>query len=134
VAENAILVMHNVKALRQEGVGLDDALGRATLMRSRRIVMTTRAAVCALLPLTLGFGAGAQLQQPLAIVVVGGFSLSRFLLSFGLLVLYRLMKRPSHPPGEQSCDPFVMWCASHPVKSVFDKVRRTNAPDKFEAH
>jgi cobalt-zinc-cadmium resistance protein CzcA len=55
-------------------------------------VMTTLAAVCALAPLSLGIGAGAQMQQPLAIAVIGGFSTSSFLLFFGLPVIYRLMK------------------------------------------
>lgn len=92
VAENAIFVMHNVKAFRAEGLGLDETLVRATLMRARPIIMTTLGAVCALLPLSLGVGAGAQMQQPLAIAVIGGFSLSSFLLFFGLPVIYRLMK------------------------------------------
>jgi multidrug efflux pump subunit AcrB len=93
VAENAIFVMHNVKALKGEGVDVDTALLRATMMRSRPIVMTTLAAVCALLPLSLGVGGGAQLQQPLAIAVIGGFSLSSLLLFFGLPMIYRLTQR-----------------------------------------
>jgi multidrug efflux pump subunit AcrB len=52
--------------------------------------MTTLAAVLALLPLSLGIGAGAQLQRPLAIAVIGGFSLSSFFLLFGLPMLYRV--------------------------------------------
>jgi CzcA family heavy metal efflux pump len=96
VAENAIFVMHNVKALRTEGLALDAALVRATVMRSRPIVMTTLAAVCALLPLSLGVGGGGQMQQPLAIAVIGGFSLSSLLLFFALPVIYRLIKSPLH--------------------------------------
>jgi multidrug efflux pump subunit AcrB len=92
VAENAIFVMHNVKVLRTGGLDLDAALVRATVMRGRPIVMTTLAAVCALLPLAVGVGGGGQMQQPLAIAVIGGFSLSSFLLFFGLPVIYRLMK------------------------------------------
>ena len=93
VAENAIFVMHYVKALLAEGHPLDDALVEASRVRARPILMTTLAAVFALLPLSMGFGAGAQMQQPLAIAVIGGFSLSSVLLLFGLPLLYRLMKR-----------------------------------------
>jgi CzcA family heavy metal efflux pump len=93
VAENAIFVLHNVKALQSHGTALDEALVKACVMRSRPILMTTLAAVFALLPLALGVGAGAQMQQPLAIAVIGGFSLSSFLLFFGLPVVYRLLKR-----------------------------------------
>jgi CzcA family heavy metal efflux pump len=95
VAENAIFVMHNVKALRMEGIDLDPALVRAVVQRARPIVMTTLAAVCALLPLSLGVGGGGQMQQPLAVAVIGGFSLSSALLFFGLPVIYRLIKRVS---------------------------------------
>ena len=93
VAENAIFVMHYVKALLAEGHPLDDALVEASRVRARPILMTSLAAVFALLPLSMGFGAGAQMQQPLAIAVIGGFSLSSVLLLFGLPLLYRLMKR-----------------------------------------
>ena len=92
VAENAIFVLHQAKLLQAGGLDLDAALVRAGLMRSRPIVMTTLAAVLALLPLSLGIGAGAQMQQPLAIAVIGGFSLSSSLLFFGLPMVYRLFK------------------------------------------
>jgi CzcA family heavy metal efflux pump len=93
VAENAIFVMHNVKGLTAGGVTLDEALVRATRMRTRPIIMTALAAVFALLPLSLGVGAGSQMQQPLAIAVIGGFSLSSLLLFFGLPLVYRLFRR-----------------------------------------
>ncbi len=98
VAENAIFVMHNVKKLTGDGVSLDDALVRASRMRTRPIIMTALAAVFALLPLSLGVGAGAQMQQPLAIAVIGGFSLSSLLLFFGLPLVYRIIARPRRSP------------------------------------
>jgi multidrug efflux pump subunit AcrB len=55
--------------------------------------MTTLAAVFALLPLALGIGAGAQMQQPLAIAVIGGFSVSSIILLFGLPLIYRMLRR-----------------------------------------
>ncbi|HTR98247.1 MAG TPA: efflux RND transporter permease subunit, partial [Bacteroidota bacterium] len=96
VAENAIFVMHNVYRLKAEGVPVDEALVRATRMRTRPIIMTAMAAVFALLPLSLGIGAGAQMQQPLAIAVIGGFSLSSILLFFGLPLVYRMFRRELH--------------------------------------
>jgi multidrug efflux pump subunit AcrB len=91
VAENAIFVLHQVKRLQATGMTLDAALVQAGVMRSRPIIMTTLAAVFALLPLSLGMGAGAQMQQPLAIAVIGGFSVSSSLLFFGLPMVYRLI-------------------------------------------
>jgi multidrug efflux pump subunit AcrB len=102
VAENAIVIMHEVKRLRAEGVGVDDALVSASMMRARPIIMTMLAAVCALLPLALGVGAGAQLQRPLAIAVIGGFSLSSVLTLFGLPLLYRMMCSETISQGKES--------------------------------
>ncbi|HUI65225.1 MAG TPA: efflux RND transporter permease subunit [Bacteroidota bacterium] len=93
VAENAIFVMHNMKRLVAGGTPLDEALVEATRVRTRPIIMTAMAAVFALLPLSLGLSAGSQMQQPLAIAVIGGFSLSSLLLFFALPLIYRLMKR-----------------------------------------
>lgn len=97
VAENAIFVLHNVRALQAEGASLDDALIGASHMRARPILMTTLAAVFALLPLAMGIGAGAQMQRPLAIAVIGGFSVSSLILLFGLPMIYRLMQRRQMP-------------------------------------
>ena len=72
---------------------LDEALVQAASRRVRPILMTTLAAVFALLPLSLGIGAGSQMQQPLAIAVIGGFSVSSLILFFGLPLIYRLLKR-----------------------------------------
>ncbi len=92
VAENAIFVMHSAKIFQGQGNSLDDALVSACKVRARPILMTTLGAVLAFLPLALGIGTGAQMQQPLAIAVIGGFSVSSLLLFFGLPVIYRLLK------------------------------------------
>jgi CzcA family heavy metal efflux pump len=93
VAENAIFVLHAVKAFQTEGMTLDEAIVKAGQVRARPILMTTLAAVFALLPLALGIGTGAQMQQSLAIAVIGGFSVSSLLLFFGLPMVYRLFRR-----------------------------------------
>ena len=94
VAENAIFVLHSTKIHQEKkGLNLDEALVSACTERTRPILMTTLGAVLAFLPLALGIGSGAQMEQPLAIAVIGGFSLSCFLLFFGLPVVYRLLRK-----------------------------------------
>jgi multidrug efflux pump subunit AcrB len=93
VAENAIFVLHAVKSFQAEGLSLDRAIVKAGQVRARPILMTTLAAVFALLPLALGIGTGAQMQQSLAIAVIGGFSVSSILLFFGLPMVYRLFRK-----------------------------------------
>ncbi len=93
VAENGVFVMHETKRVRDGGADLDTALVTACRRRARPIIMTTLAAVLALAPLALAIGTGAQMQQPLAIAVIGGFSVSSILLFFVLPTLYRLLHK-----------------------------------------
>ncbi len=93
VAENGVFVMHETKRIRAGGVDLDTALVTACRRRTRPIIMTTLAAVLALAPLALAIGTGSQMQQPLAIAVIGGFSVSSILLFFVLPALYRLQHK-----------------------------------------
>ena len=93
VAENAIFVVHEAHRGIGEGLSLEEALIEATRLRARPIFMTTLAAVLALLPLAIGLRGGAQMQQPLAIAVIGGFSTSSLLLFFALPMLYALLHR-----------------------------------------
>jgi multidrug efflux pump subunit AcrB len=90
VAENAVFLLFYAEQFRADGHDLETALMRAGQVRARPITMTTLAAVLALLPLALGIGAGAEMQKPLAIAVIGGFSISVPLLLFCLPPLYCL--------------------------------------------
>lgn len=91
VAENAIFLVHYIRRFSREGAPVREAVIRAGHIRMRPIIMTTLAAVLALLPLAVGLGVGAQMQQPLAIAVIGGFSFSAFLLLLLLPVFYVLI-------------------------------------------
>ncbi|MBI3872627.1 MAG: efflux RND transporter permease subunit [candidate division Zixibacteria bacterium] len=92
VAENAVFVLYEAKRGRAPGQNLNALLVVACQRRARPIIMTALAAILALLPLALGLGAGAQMQQPLAVAVIGGFCVSALLLFFVLPFLYRVLK------------------------------------------
>ncbi len=93
VNENGVFIIHMIKELgRERGESLETVL-QAAKVRTRPILMTMFAAVFALMPLALGVGAGAQMQQPLAVAVIGGFVLSSFLLLFELPTLYVFLRR-----------------------------------------
>ena len=73
VVNNAIVLVDAVNLLRRERqMGAADAVIEAGRLRQRPILMTTTTTVLGLLPLALGIGAGAEIQAPLARVVVGG--------------------------------------------------------------
>jgi HAE1 family hydrophobic/amphiphilic exporter-1 len=79
VAKNAILQVDHARNLRAQGVELGDAVVIASRDRLRPILMTTLALVGGMLPLALGSGPGAEERRAIAVVVIGGQSLSLFL-------------------------------------------------------
>jgi CzcA family heavy metal efflux pump len=93
VHENGVFIVHMIQEIGgTKGYTIESVI-EATKVRARPILMTTFAAVFALMPLALGIGAGAQMQQPLAVAVIGGFLLSSFLLLFELPMLYVFLNR-----------------------------------------
>ncbi|HLJ94850.1 MAG TPA: efflux RND transporter permease subunit, partial [Gemmataceae bacterium] len=98
--KNGILLVEYIQQLRREGVELEAALLQAGRTRFRPILMTSLAAILGLFPLALGVGPGAQMQQPLAIMVIGGLTanmlFTRMVIPVGYLVLER-RATPSKP-------------------------------------
>lgn len=74
VVKNGILLIDAANRRRLHGASIEEALIAAGRLRLRPILMTTFAAIGGLLPLALGIGAGAAMEQPLAIAVIGGLS------------------------------------------------------------
>jgi multidrug efflux pump subunit AcrB len=91
--KNGILLVEYIQQLREEGMELRAALLLAGRTRFRPILMTSLAAILGLAPLALGIGPGAQMQQPLAIMVIGGMTanmlFTRMIIPVGYLVLER---------------------------------------------
>ena len=89
--KNGIILIEYIGQLRGEGCTLHDALIHAGRIRFRPILMTSLATILGLLPLALGFGPGAQMQQPLAIAVIGGLTVNmlvtRLLIPVGYLAI-----------------------------------------------
>jgi multidrug efflux pump subunit AcrB len=82
-------------ARRGQGLGPEDAIYQAALLRFRPIMMTTFAALLGALPLALGWGAGSELRRPLGVAMVGGLLLSQALTLFTTPVIYLYMDRAS---------------------------------------
>jgi multidrug efflux pump subunit AcrB len=94
VVKNGIILFEYVHKLwEDEGTPLSEALVAAGKIRIRPILMTTLATLFGLLSLALGIGAGAALQKPLALAVIGGLLLSTFVTLLVMPVLYSLLER-----------------------------------------
>jgi len=88
IAENAIFTVHQYNMNRKAGGNVVEAVNYAIALRIRPKLMTAISSILALMPLALGLGMGAQMQQPLAVAVIGGFTVALPLL---LVVLPSLM-------------------------------------------
>ncbi|WP_341305289.1 MdtB/MuxB family multidrug efflux RND transporter permease subunit [Pseudomonas sp. TMP25] len=96
VKKNAIMMIDfALDAERNQGMTPDAAIYQAALLRFRPILMTTLAALFGAIPLMLATGSGAELRQPLGLVMVGGLLLSQVLTLFTTPVIYLYFDRLS---------------------------------------
>ena len=88
-----LVIVSCIRDLRAQGAGIDQAIVEGTLTRLRPVLMIALVASLGFLPMALNVGTGAEVQRPLATVVIGGILSSTLLTLLVLPVLYRLFHR-----------------------------------------
>ncbi|HEY0784006.1 MAG TPA: efflux RND transporter permease subunit, partial [Thermoanaerobaculia bacterium] len=88
VVKNGIVMLDYAHRLQAGGMASREALATAARVRLRPILMTTLCTLFGLLPLALGLGAGAELQKPLALAVIGGLGLSTLVTLYAVPSIY----------------------------------------------
>ena len=90
---NGIMLISFINQLREQGRALRDAVVEGTLTRLRPKLMTALVASLGFVPMAIATGAGAEVQRPLATVVIGGIITSTFLTLLVVPVLYEWLER-----------------------------------------
>jgi multidrug efflux pump len=92
IAKNGILVVEFANQLRDEGMSVDEAIFESSMIRLRPVLMTTISTMLGAIPLVLSSGAGAESRYSMAIVVLGGITLSSLITLYLIPALYRLIE------------------------------------------
>ena len=101
---NGIMLISFINQLREEGKSLRDAVVEGTLTRLRPKLMTALVASLGFLPMAIATGAGAEVQRPIATVVIGGIITSTFLTLLVVPLLYEWLERKTKPRNQQTIE------------------------------
>ena len=105
VVNNAILLVHQTRAMERRGLARRHAVTEAVGMRLRPIVMSTLTSIFGMLPLLLVPGAGSELYRGLAAVIIGGMCVSAAFTLILLPSLLRIGEGASRPAPERTGEP-----------------------------
>jgi len=91
---NGLVMITFINELRDSGRSVEDAVVRGAVTRLRPVLMTALVASFGFVPMAIATGTGAEVQRPLATVVIGGLVSSTLLTLVVLPALYRVFNRP----------------------------------------
>lgn len=97
---NGLVIITFISNLRRQGIDLETAIVEGAMKRIRPVLMTALVASLGFVPMAIATSAGAEVQQPLATVVIGGIISSTLLTLFVLPALYRIAHRKSKPTDQ----------------------------------
>jgi cobalt-zinc-cadmium resistance protein CzcA len=101
---NGLVMISSIRSLREAGMAMPDAVHTGALSRLRPVLMTALVASLGFVPMAIATGTGAEVQRPLATVVIGGILSSTILTLLVLPLLYRMIHRKDPPEEELSKD------------------------------
>lgn len=93
VVNNAIVLVDCINRFRMEGMEMDEAIINAGAVRMRPVLMTAITTILGLLPLAIGFGTGAEMIRPVAIVCIGGLIYATLMTLVIIPVMYKIFAR-----------------------------------------
>ncbi len=88
VVKNGIVLVDYINLNRERGMGITTAVINGGKSRLRPVIMTTATTVLGMIPMAIGFGEGAELWQPMGVVIVGGLTVSTLITLILIPTLY----------------------------------------------
>ena len=90
---NGVVMVSHYESLKRQSLSLSERVANGAVSRLRPILMTATTAMFGLLPLAFASGPGAEIQKPLAIVVIGGLISSTLITLYLLPIGYHYLER-----------------------------------------
>jgi cobalt-zinc-cadmium resistance protein CzcA len=122
---NGLVMITYFNQLREDGRNVRDAVREGALARLRPVLMTALVAALGFIPMALATGAGAEVQRPLATVVIGGILSSTFLTLILLPVLYAWLERD---PNVSESEPSPVVAQRNPLPSEVAETAMSRSP------
>jgi multidrug efflux pump len=115
VTKNSILLVEYANQQTEKGVAPLDAMIQAGVVRLRPILMTAFSTVAGIIPIAIGFGAGAESRRPMGVAVVGGMLTSTFLTLIVIPMVYVLFSSLMAKSKTEESDPSPSGLTTEPV-------------------
>lgn len=93
IINDSILKLHTINLLRKQGLAVEEAIKLGGKLRLKPILMTSLTTILALLPFLFMKGLGAELQQPLALTVIGGMIIGTFISLYFIPLMYYVFSK-----------------------------------------
>ena len=127
---NGLVMVGLIRTLERDGRSIDDAIVQGAMGRLRAVLVTALVASLGFLPMALNVGPGAEVQRPLATVVIGGIVSSTLLTMLVLPGLYRLLSA-GEQKGHFTIHLIFMPCTSGTVSISFNEVTIPSVPSLY---
>ncbi|ADU29003.1 efflux RND transporter permease subunit [Evansella cellulosilytica] len=129
VVNNAIVLVDYINKMKDSGMRSYDAIVEGVKDRARPILMTSVTTILGLVPLALGLGEGAEIQQPMAITVIGGLISSTFLTLIFIPVMYSFFDKQTRNLNRKYVTPDGQFI---PAYLIDEKISNQEKKERYE--
>jgi len=132
VVNNAIVLVDYINQKKADGMKTYDAIVVSVKNRTRPILMTASTTILGLLPLAIGLGEGAEMNQPMGISVIGGLISSTFLTLFIIPIIYSLFDKETRKLNKKYVTPDGQLIPAYLIEERYESVDQSTVEENLE--